>query len=210
MHRNTWADASAEPVVERPDLQIDRLRRAEGALDQGQALVCGDGAGIVEGGGGQAGADNVDAVQRHLGGDRLGLAGDGEAVVGDRQIEVLGHLVPIQRGADLQRDFRRPAQRLMPAFDRRPDSGERLLGRRKQCLAFAAALAGEIRIAADDQPLRPDNQTNGDHRHVALLVEQIELQGTALGQRLDRRRPQAGDPIEPGGLQLIVDAGLRE
>src|SRR5512133_4157468 len=55
-------------------LQIDRLQRAEGALDQGQALVCGDGAGIVEGGGGQAGADNVDAVQRHLGGDRLGLA----------------------------------------------------------------------------------------------------------------------------------------
>ena len=42
------------------------------------------------------------------------------------------------------------------------------------------------------------------------LVEQIELQGAALGQRLDRRRPQAGNPVEPGRLQLVVNAGLRD
>jgi hypothetical protein len=34
-----------------------------------QALVCGDGAGIVEGGGGQAGAHDIDAVQRPRSGD---------------------------------------------------------------------------------------------------------------------------------------------
>ena len=114
----------------------------------------------------------------------------------------------IQRGADLERDFGRPAQRLMPAFDRPLDRGERLLGRRQQRLAFAAAFAGEVRIAADDQPLVRIIGRR-DRRHVAL-VEQIELQGAALGQRLDRRRPQAGDPVEPGRLQLVVDAGLRD
>jgi hypothetical protein len=37
-------------------------------------------AGVVEGDRGHAGAHDIEAVQRRLGGDRLGLAGDGEAV----------------------------------------------------------------------------------------------------------------------------------
>ena len=34
------------------------------------------------------------------------------------------------------------------------------------------------------------------------LVEQRELQRTTLGQGLDLRRTQAGDPVEPGGLDV--------
>src|SRR5258705_474075 len=43
------------------------------------------------------------------------------------------------------------------------------------------------------------------------LVEQRELQGTALGgELLDRRRSQRGDPVEPGRYEFVFDASLRD
>ena len=72
------ADAVGEPMVDRPDLEIDGLQAAEGALDE-PATCRRAPSGIIEGVGGQAGADHVDAVERRLGGDRVRLAGEAEA-----------------------------------------------------------------------------------------------------------------------------------
>src|SRR4051794_15069986 len=54
---------------------------------------------------------------------------------------------------------------------------------------------------------RSPGKSGGDAGHVAL-VEQRELQGAALHQRLDRRSPQRRDPIQPGGADLLGDARL--
>jgi len=58
------ADAVGAAMVDGADLEIDGLMAAEGALDPGELLVAGDNAGGVEGRGGEAGAQDVDAVER--------------------------------------------------------------------------------------------------------------------------------------------------
>ncbi len=75
-----------------PDLEIDGLEAAAGALDAAEPLVgahrvCG-----AEVAGGQAGAEDVEAVELGLLGAALPVAPEGEAVCGDLQVAVLGHL----------------------------------------------------------------------------------------------------------------------
>ena len=66
---------------------------------------------------------------------------------------MLGHLVLVEHGADLDADGGGTAQRLAPATDRRGDRRQVALGGGQEVLPLAAALAGEVGIAADDQPL---------------------------------------------------------
>ena len=63
------AHARGGPMEDRSDLEIDGLDAAEGALDLGQALVGAHAGAVVEGLGGEAGADHVDAVEARLGVD---------------------------------------------------------------------------------------------------------------------------------------------
>ena len=76
------AHAVCQPVVDRADLEIDRLQAAERPLDQGERLVGAHRPDVVEGRGGQAGAHDVEPVQRRFGGDLPRLAGEAEAIVG--------------------------------------------------------------------------------------------------------------------------------
>src|SRR5437660_9255168 len=55
-----------QPVMHRPDLEIDRLDAAEGTLHQGEGFVAAHGRRVVERLGGQAGAYDIDAVGRRL------------------------------------------------------------------------------------------------------------------------------------------------
>ena len=49
MHSSTWARTRlAAAMMDGPDLEIDGLEAAEGALDIGQAFVGADGRGAVE------------------------------------------------------------------------------------------------------------------------------------------------------------------
>ena len=73
------AHAIGQPVIDRPDLEIDGLEAAEGALHQAQGFVAAHGGGVVERVGRQAGAHDVEAVEGRLGGDLVGLAGEAEA-----------------------------------------------------------------------------------------------------------------------------------
>jgi hypothetical protein len=94
------AHPRGEPVVDRPDVQIDGLQAAEGALDAGEALI---GADDIVGGQGfvlDIGADDVEAVEPRLGGDPVGIAGEGEAVFANGDVEQLGELVAVLDAAD--------------------------------------------------------------------------------------------------------------
>ena len=182
-------------------MDIDGLQGAERALDAGEALVGADRRGIVERLLWQAGTHDVDAVERCLGGDRGGLAMEREARVGDDEIEVLGHLVAVDDGADLERDLGLAAQRLARAPDGGGDDGEIDFGRGQQILALAGALAREIGIATDDEPFARIIRRR-DGRHVAL-VKQRHLQSARFDQRSDRWRAQGRDPIEPGGNDIL-------
>ena len=196
----------SEPVVDWPDVQIDRLDAAEGALHLAERFVAAYGCRVVQHVGRQAGAHYIYAIGGSFGGDLSGLAREAEAMVGDGKVEVLAHLVLLDHGTDSERDLRGPAQRLSLAHDGSLDAGEVAFGGRQQFLALAGALGSEIGIAADNQPLIGEVGA-GDGGHVAL-VEQRELQGAALDQLLDRWGAQRGDPVEPGGLDIFGETRL--
>ena len=121
---------------------------------------------------------------------------------------MLGHLVLVEHGADGHADLRRAAQGLRLARHAGGDFGQIALGGGDEVLALAGALARQIRIAADDQPLA-GKVGRGDRRHVAL-VEQRHLQISAADQALQRGRAQRRDPVEAGGAQILLDARLRD
>ena len=85
-------------------MDVDGLQGAERALDPGEAFVGADGRGVIERFLRQAGAHDIDSVERRLGGDRRRLAMEREARLADDEVEVLGHLVPVDDGADLERN----------------------------------------------------------------------------------------------------------
>jgi hypothetical protein len=72
-------------------IQGDANHRQSASLDVFEVLVGGDGACGVEGGGGDASADDVDPVDGCLGRDLLGVAAIGEAGADDLGDEVLGN-----------------------------------------------------------------------------------------------------------------------
>ena len=68
------------------------VEAAEEAFDVGEVLVAAHDIVLGQGVFGQAGAQYVDAIEGGLGGDALLVAGEGEGVVGDVEVKVLGHL----------------------------------------------------------------------------------------------------------------------
>jgi len=181
-------------VIDRPDLEIDRLDAAEGALHEG--FVATHRGGVVESGGGQAGTDDVEAVEGRLSGDFVGLAGDGEAGVGNIEGEVLGHFVLVEHGADLQADFGFAVQRLAFADHRGGNASEVALGSGEQILALAGTLAGEIAaggrgIAIQADVADPDAvgrmvlRTEAELGPVSILVNNAGLSSPATLESYD-------------------------
>ena len=101
----------------------------------------------------QAGAHDVQAVQRRFGGDGLGLSPITERVLFDIQLEVLGHLVfaddLAHPHADLVRALQAP---LLPPRGRR-DGIEQRLGGPEQLFPLARPLLRQQRIAAHHEAL---------------------------------------------------------
>ena len=71
-----------------------------GSLCAGHGIACVDGLFGVDGVGGKAGADDVDAVQPLQGADSGGIPHPGEVVVGDRDLEVLFNILVVGFAAD--------------------------------------------------------------------------------------------------------------
>src|SRR6516164_11197363 len=147
-------------------MDVDGLERAERLLDLGKRLVGADGCGIAENPFGQVGAHHVEAVKRRLGRDGIGLAAERKGRLADVEFEVLGHLVAVDDGADLEANLVFAAQRLPGARDGGGDDGEIAFGRGQQVETLAVALGGEFAVAADDEPLARIIG-RGDRRHVA-------------------------------------------
>jgi hypothetical protein len=158
------------PVEYRAQFEVDRLHRAEGTLDAGQALVGPHGRGGIALSWRQVGAQHVDAIQCRLGGDRFVVARETEALVGDRDVEVLGDLAPAEHHAERTADLGRAAQRLPGPLHTRLDARQLLLGRRQQLVTLAGAFLGKQRIAAHHQALVGKLRI-ADLGHVAIVEQ---------------------------------------
>ena len=77
------AHAIGEPVVDRPQVQIDGLDAAEGALDLAVLICSCDVATSLQHVDRQAGAHYIYAIGGSFGGNLGGLAREDEAMVGD-------------------------------------------------------------------------------------------------------------------------------
>ncbi len=183
------AHARLVVVEDRPHVQIDRLDRTEGALDMGQALV-GRHRGIgIELRGGQAGAHHVQAVQRGLGLDRLGLARVAQRRLGDRELEVLGHVEVPDHAPHAQGDGVPAAQRAARALGGRRDLGQIGLGGGQQLQPLARALLGQQGVATHHQTLAGEVLT-GQLQQVALVEQRGLERPVFFGQLRDLRGAQ--------------------
>src|ERR1700712_5855959 len=106
-----------QPVVDRPNIQIDGLDAAKRALYPAQGFVATYCTSVTERRLGQAGAHDIEPVGGRLGGNFSGLAGEAEGVVSDRQIEMLFHLVGVEHRTDRKRDRGGAMQRMTLALD---------------------------------------------------------------------------------------------
>ena len=98
-----------------------------------------------EGGGGKVvsgkrASDHIDAVEGGFRGDRLGFAREGEAGLGDGEVERLGHVATVDDGADLEGDLVPAAEQIALSLCHGADLDERLLGRLEEFGALARAL----------------------------------------------------------------------
>src|SRR4051812_2919296 len=141
------ADASGQAVVDGADLEVDRLDRAEGSLHLAEALVGEHGGGAVEVGGGQAGAQHINAIQGGLTGDGGGIPREAEGGIVDGELEMLGHLAATEYGADAQPDLVLATERLLGALDGGLDAAEIGFGGGEQVVPLGGTLGGQGRVA---------------------------------------------------------------
>jgi len=135
---------------------------------------------------GQAGAQGVEAIERGFLGDLVGLSDIHETRVRYREFEMLGHLVFVEHGADGHANLRRAKYGLGFARDRGGDPGQIALGGFEQVLALAGALARQIGVATNNQPLT--GKLRRRHRRQIAVVEQRHLQIAAADEALQRGR----------------------
>ncbi len=143
------ADPVSGAVVDRAYLQIHGLERAKRALDVGQRLVVAHALRRIHLCRGHGRADNIDAVQRRLGGDAVRLARERKRGVADHQIEMFGDLVLVDHLACAQAD-------LLAAGEFAPihpdlDLGEADLCGGQEILAFMRAQLCKFRVATRHQ-----------------------------------------------------------
>src|SRR6266700_1273832 len=155
---------------------------------------------------GHAGSDDIDAVEALLFHDLFDPALPGEIAVGHLDVEVLGHLLAVEHRTNRDADLGGTAQRRVFALDLRLNAGKFAFGRGQQILAFARSLSCQIAIATDDQPLAWEHVRGADFGEIAV-IEQRQLQRPIFRrQSLDRRRAQAGEPIDARRLEMLADA----
>ena len=167
-------------------------------------LVGGDGVG------GEAGADDVDAVEPGLGGDAGFVAGPGEVVVGDGDGEVLLDLAAVGLAPEAVADPVPSAQLRAGPADDAGDLLEGGLGGAEQVLALARALVAQARVEADHEALAGEGGAAdlGD-RVFQQLVRPQRRRPVGAGraqQRAEVRGLERRDPVEPGRFHGLVDA----
>ena len=186
----------------------------ERALHAGEALVRFHRGLRADGGGIQAGAHDVDPVESGLRLDPVRVARPVHPGVVHGDVEVLLHLAPIglaPQGLDRPVAVRRPR---LPACGGGGDVGERPFRGLQQVLAFAAPFRAQSRVQADHEPLAGEVRARALRHRVGN-----QRLGLQRGRGVRPRRPQqladvAGperrDPVEPGRLEVLADAGRGE
>ncbi len=100
----------AQAVMDGADLEVDGLHRPKRALDLREGFVMAHAACTIETFRCDRGADDINAIEGRLRGDGILLTGKGEARVGEREGEVLGHLVAVDHATDRKPDLVLPLQ----------------------------------------------------------------------------------------------------
>jgi len=86
------AHALGEAVVDGADFEVHGFHRAKGALDVSEAFIGRDDGGSIEPVSGDTCPQHIEAIEGRLLLDQSLVSREGEGCIGDRQLEVLGHL----------------------------------------------------------------------------------------------------------------------
>ena len=195
-------------VVDRTHLQVDGLERAERPLDVGQRLVVAHARRARPSAFAATGADDVDAVERGLGGD-LSVRSDLilEGGVADAQLEVLGDLVLVEHLARPARRSQLPARAAPRAHGPGSSRGgawwpPRAPGACARA-AWRAADCGTPPAARRDSPgCRARSRLRSSNRP--------SCSAPASTQAADRAALQRGDPASPSMSLQLADRLVRD
>jgi hypothetical protein len=175
------ADAVLEAVVDGADLELGAFEGAEAALDLGELFVGAHDVGGWECVGAEVGAQDVDAVQRLLGRDLIVLAGEGEALVADLEVEVFFDLVVVGDLADR----------------------ERYLNARSTLLTLLSL--GVVPIINENDTVVTDEIKFGDNDTLGALVTNL-IEGDALIILTDQRGLYTADPRKDPDARFVDEA----
>ena len=119
-----------------------------------------------------------------------------QPALGDRDRDMLGHLVVIDHPAHFDAQGRVIKRRLGAPRRRGGNLRQRAFGRHEQLLPLPAPFVREQRIETGDEAFAGivGRRDLGE----VLLVKQGELERPALDQVADGRTPQGGNPPQPG------------
>ena len=141
-----------------------------------------------------------------FGGDLFAEPFEGEGVVGDVGLEVLGDLVAVDDLADADADVILSAEGAPFALGGRLDGFEKSFGGAEEFVALTAALGGEAGVAADDEALAGE-VVGGDLGEIPL-VEEGGVHGPVGEEFLDGGGAEGGDPAQPlDAGEVLADAG---
>src|ERR1700757_2056601 len=87
-------------MMDRPELEVEALENAEGALNLGQALVGAHGLGGIKPRRRQRSAQHIDAVERSIPRDTRVIALIGQTLGGNLPVKILAHLLGTEQLAD--------------------------------------------------------------------------------------------------------------
>ena len=118
-----------------------------------------------------AGADDIDPIKARLFGDALGTALEREMAVADIDVEVLGHFLFVDDGADGHADLGGALETSVPAPGLLRDPAELPFGRGQQLFALAGAFASKVAVAADDQPFPREQIGRADLAEIAIIEQ---------------------------------------
>src|SRR6516162_3730876 len=179
---NVCAHARLEMMMDGPDLEIHGLERAERPFHRAQSLVVPHGIAAVHRSLGDARTDDIDAIERRFGSNLFAQQRELEAVIGDGELEVLGHLVLVDDLSNSHPDLATPLE--LAACNHVVHLLKLLSGRRNQRVSLMCAQLRKLRIAAGDEPLAGEVGVVRELEQIALIKES-ELQLSIVDEGVD-------------------------
>src|SRR5262245_20421690 len=185
-------------VMDGPDFEIQGLERAKRPFDRAQRLVVAHNIAAAHRLLGDAGTDDINAIECRFGSHLFAQHRELEAVMRDGELELLAHLVLVDDLSNPHPDLSTPLE--LATRNHIAHLLKLLSGCRKQRFSLVCTQFCQLRIAAGNESLAGEVWVR-ELEQIALIKES-KLQLTIVDEGVDLPALQCRDPTEVLRAQL--------